>query len=127
MSIGMTYDQYWNDDPTLVKHFRKAAEIKADRKNQELWLQGMYIYEALCCVSPVMRAFAKKGTKPIPYPDTPYALNSAQRTKEKETRKKKVYDKGKARMSAFMERVNAKFALPKEIDAERGEPDVCNN
>ena len=46
----MTYDQYWNDDCQLVKFYRKAHKLKNEQKNQELWLQGMYIYEALCNV-----------------------------------------------------------------------------
>lgn len=122
----MTYDQFWNDDPMLVKYYRKAAEIEVDRKNQELWLQGMYIYDALCCASPVFRSFAKKGTKPAPYPAAPYALNAKQQEKEKEIKEKLAYEKGKARMSAFMERVNAKFAQPSNPDIEGGEPDVRN-
>jgi hypothetical protein len=73
LSIGMTYDQYWNEDCELPKYYRQAHELKTTRKNQELWLQGMYIYEALCDVSPVLHAFAKKGTKPQPYTERPYA------------------------------------------------------
>ena len=63
LSIGMTPDQYWDGDPALVKYYRKADELKWERKNQELWLQGMYFYEAICDASPVLHAFAKKGTK----------------------------------------------------------------
>lgn len=35
---------------------------------------GMYIYEAMCDVSPVLHAFARKGTKPIPYRTEPYPI-----------------------------------------------------
>ena len=74
MSIGMTYDEFWNRDVSLVGTYRKAAELRDRRRNQELWLQGMYIYEALCDVAPIFHAFAKKGTKPRPYPEHPYSL-----------------------------------------------------
>ena len=30
-------------------------------------MQGLYIYEALCDVAPILHAFAKPGTKPLPY------------------------------------------------------------
>lgn len=120
----MTYDQFWNDDPELTVYYRRSAEIKAERTNQELWLQGMYVYDALCCASPIFRSFAKKGTKPAPYPDAPYAMNAKQQEKEEEVRQKRIYDKGKARMSAFMERVNAKFAQPSNTDMDGGEPNV---
>lgn len=127
LAIGMTYDQFWNDDPGLVRAYRKAAEIKADRKNQELWLQGMYIYDALCCASPILRSFAKKGTKPVPYPTTPYALSDSQQKKEKASREKKTYEKGKARMLAYMQKVNASFEQTSKTATERGESNVGND
>ena len=34
------------------------------------------IYEALCDVSPVLNAFAKKGAKPHPFPEKPYSLKA---------------------------------------------------
>lgn len=86
LSLGMTPDEYWNQDCTLVKAYRKAEEIRRERTNTEAWLQGMYIYEALCNVSPVFHAFAKSGTKPVPYPNRPYALT------EKESQRRKQED-----------------------------------
>lgn len=38
----------------------------------DAWLQGMYVYDALLRASPLLHAFAKKGTKPKPYPTKPY-------------------------------------------------------
>ena len=32
-----------------------------------MWLQGMYIYDAISRLSPILRAFAKKGPKAQPY------------------------------------------------------------
>ena len=63
LSIGMTEEQYWDRDCTLVKSYRKAEELRKERVNQEMWLQGMYIYDAISRLSPILRAFAKKGTK----------------------------------------------------------------
>lgn len=123
----MSYDQYWNDDPALAIAYRRAAEIKAERKNQELWLQGMYIYDALCCASPILRSFSKKGTKPVPYPTEPYALSAAQQKKEKASREKRTYDKGKAKMMAYMEKMNARFAQSSQTTTERSESDVGDN
>lgn len=105
----MTYDQYWNGDPMLCKYYRKAHEIKQEEKNTELWLQGMYIYEALCDVSPVLHAFAKKGTKPESYSDKPYALTNKAREKAKEDKEKAAYDKRKLYMETIMAKHNSKF------------------
>ena len=59
----MTYDMYWNEDCMLVKYYKQSFRMQQDRKNEELWLQGYYFYEALCDVSPILQAFAKNGTK----------------------------------------------------------------
>lgn len=44
---------------------------------------GMYIYEALCDVSPILHAFAKNGAKPIEYRTEPYPLFGKDKPKEK--------------------------------------------
>lgn len=109
LAIGMTYDQYWNDDPMLVKYYRKADELRRERVNEEKWLQGMYIYEALCDVSPVLHAYAKKGTKPQPYSDKPYAITELQRKREEEEHARKIAEKGKRFMNAIMHSTNKRF------------------
>ena len=67
----MTYEQFWEQDCELVKYYRKAAQIKQGLRNQDAWLQGAYFYEALIDAAPVLRAFAKKGTKPALYRESP--------------------------------------------------------
>ena len=109
LSIGMTPEQYWDGDTALVKYYRKADEIKLERVNQELWLQGMYIYEAICDVSPILHSFAKKGTKPHPYTDKPYPLTDKQRKRDVVSKEKAIADKGKKFMEAFMKLNNSKF------------------
>ena len=52
-----------------------------ERINAEAHLMGLYVYEALCDVSPVLHAFAKKGTKPKPFRTEPYALNGEKEEK----------------------------------------------
>ena len=109
LSIGMTYEQYWDGDSTLVKYYRKAEELRNDRRNQELWLQGVYVYEAICDVAPVLHAFAKKGTKPTPYPTKPYPLTEKQSKKNEEEKQRKLAEKGKKFMEAMAESFNKKF------------------
>lgn len=109
LSIGMTEKQYWDGDPRLAAAYRKAERLRTERKNAELWLQGLYIYDAVCKASPLLHAFAKKGAKPLPYPSEPYALTEKQ-AKETETKQEKaVYDKGKKLMESFMIRNNKRF------------------
>lgn len=86
LSIGMNEEQYWDKDPLLVKYYREAEEIRKERINQELWLQGRYVYDAISNLSPILHAFAKKGTKAKPYLDEPYPITK--QTQEEETVKK---------------------------------------
>lgn len=109
LSIGMTEEQYWDKDCTLVVAFRKSDEIKMNRRNQEMWLQGAYFYDALYRISPVLHAFAKKGTKPVPYLSEAYAITERQAEARKEEKEKSVYDKGKKLMEGFMLSHNKKF------------------
>ena len=72
MVYGMSYDEYWFGEPYRATFYRKSYLLKRKIKDEELWTQGMYIYEALVDVSPILHAFCSKGTKPLPYPDKPY-------------------------------------------------------
>lgn len=75
MSYGMSYDEFWYGDMYRAKYYREYHKIKVKQKDEELWLQGMYVYEALCKVSPILHAFSKKGTQPLPYSSKPYMSN----------------------------------------------------
>ena len=109
LSIGMTPEQYWDGDPHLAKYYRQADELKRKRRNQEMWLQGMYIYEALCDVAPIFHAFAKRGTKPTPYPDHPYSLTNKEREDEEKQQEKRELDKARRYMDAQMAKLNKRF------------------
>ena len=116
LSIGMTYEQYWNEDCCLVKYYREAFKLQRDRDNERMWLQGMYIYEALCDVSPVLRAFAKKGTKPIEYSTQPYAITKEEIERRRIEKEKAKYEQMKARTNAFAIKFNALMAQRKEVE-----------
>lgn len=75
MSYGMSYDEYWHGEAYRTKYYREAYELQIKHKDEEFWMQGMYIYDALCRVSPILHAFSKSGTKPLPYPEKPYMNN----------------------------------------------------
>lgn len=106
----MTYDQFWNDDCLLVKAYREAEKLRNERRNEELWLQGMYVYEAVLCVSPVLRAFAKKGSRPLPYPTKPYAITKEAVKVQQDDKEKAAFDKGKRIMEQWMGISKDKFA-----------------
>ena len=109
LAIGMTEDQYWDKDCMLAVAYRKAEELRTNRRNQEMWLQGAYFYDALCRVSPILHACAKKGAKPVPYLSEAYALTEKQVELREKEHAKGVYDKGKKMMERFVVSHNKKF------------------
>ena len=86
MSYGMSFDEYWYGAPYLAKFYREAYKLKMRYDDVFMWKQGMYIYEALCDVSPILHAFSKKGAKPLPYRSRPMSeeLKEDRTEKEKE-------------------------------------------
>lgn len=116
LSIGMTYEQYWNEDCCLVKYYREAFKLQRERDNEQMWLQGMYIYEALCDVSPVLRAFAKKGTRPIEYSAKPYAITKEEVERRRVEKERAKYEQMKALTNAFAIKFNARMAQRKEVE-----------
>lgn len=76
MSIGMTYDQYWDGTPELTRFFRKAHEMKIKQKNEEAWLQGLYYYDALCS------ALSHFGENPKEYTNKPYSPETNKENEE---------------------------------------------
>ena len=111
LSIGMTYEQFWEQDCTLVAAYRKANKIKRDVDNQHLWLQGLYFYEALCCASPILTAFPKKGAKPTPYRSEPYPLEAKSSEGSKESKQELNDGKAKAFMEMYMLHNNKQFEV----------------
>lgn len=111
MSIGMTYDEFWNQDVRLVEAYRKAAELRDKRRNREMWLQGMYFYEALCDASPLFRFSMKKGTvKPEPYVKEPYPITEAE-VKAREEREARLREEQlKAEFALFTEQLRNKMS-----------------
>ena len=112
----MTFDQFWNDDCLLTKYYRKAYEIQKNRRNQELWLQGAYIYEVVSDLAPVLQAFAKRGTKATPYVKEPFALSDKEARERRERDEKKKFVKMQEKMLAFMKANNTKLKQEVEQD-----------
>ncbi len=103
MSIGMTYDEFWNQDVTMVRAFRKSYELKRRQQNEMLWMQGLYVRDAL--LSTVGNMFAKKGSTPIEYPDEPYPVTAAQVAEKEAAERRKMEERMKADLMALAARM----------------------
>lgn len=108
LAYGMTEEQFWDRDSTLVIAYRKKHDIEREEANQMLWLQGLYFYDALVSVAPVMRAFSG-AKRPNPYIENPLPLTVKDLRKEEEAKETKKKDETKAKLLAWQERVNKKM------------------
>lgn len=105
----MTEKQYWEEDCELVKYYKKAEELRRERINEEAWLQGMYFYDALSRISPILHTFAKKGTKAQPYVKEPYLINKEKIKVAKIKQEKSNSEKGIRYMQSYMVKNNQRF------------------
>ena len=105
----MTDKQYWDEDCTLVKYYRKAAELRTERFNREAWLQGMYIYDALVRVAPALHPFAKNGTKPEPYVQEAYPIGKKAAAEAKIKKEKETEQHGLRYMQSLMAQNNKNY------------------
>ena len=105
----MTYDQFWVDDPALVRAYRKADSIRKRRMNEELWLNGIYTAEALA--STVGNMFSKGNKHQYPSEPKPITMDEIEERKERE-RKLKM-EKIKAAFTAKALAVNANMGVEK--------------
>lgn len=65
----MSPDEFWEQTPLLAKAYRKKHWLDIEKRNQELWMQGLYNYRAF--ETALANAFAKKGAKQIKYLEKP--------------------------------------------------------
>lgn len=87
MSIGMTYDEFWYGEPERARYYRDSHILKCKSRNQELWLQGMYLIHSITV------ALDPKGK--AKYPEKPFDIfpkTEAEKKAEAERERRKVID-----------------------------------
>ena len=124
MSIGMTYDEFWNQDVALVRVYRKADELKRRRQNDALWMQGLYIRDAL--LSTVGNMFAGKNATPIEYPKEPYPITADQAAAREEAEHRRMEERMKADFMAVAARM-IEQKMPKEAHPDKKGGEINGN
>lgn len=119
MAIGMTYEQYWYDDPLLVRAFYKAHIMKRQMAEYDAWLQGAYMKAAI--ESSICNAFIKKGTSPNKYPEPPEIkpVDDDDSDKYDEVKREEQEDQEALRAKIYMDqmmRVGANWGKKKQND-----------
>jgi hypothetical protein len=113
LHMGMTYEEFWCGPPSLVRAYRKAYDMRRHQRNEELWLQGRYIFEALRC-APLLVGFPEKGYKPpsdAGYPEMPYPLS------EREAREREI-ERENENTKRFIAQLEAESKRNKEAKKE---------
>ena len=88
LSIGMTYNEYWYEPYDKINLYVRAEQMRQRKKNNELWLQGLYVHIAIGDLVPVLNPFSKDH-KARPYLDKPIAITQ----EEQEEQDKAKYDR----------------------------------
>ena len=122
MSIGMTYEDYWDGDNCKTKYYRKMDVLNKERRNYDLWLQGAYFYEALLDASPVFNPMSTKKN-PFPYRDTPIPITENESEKVEIHEKEKRMQNGKDAMRILMTEINKRFEENKRKEGEMNNGD----
>ena len=100
----------------MVKYYRRAYKLRLEQTNRELWLQGMYVYEAIADLAPILRtSFSKTPPRALDYPHEPYALGKEEIEMRKKKEEESKFAKNQSKVTAWASRVNAHFAKSKEV------------
>ena len=85
LSLGMTYEEFWEGDISLPKFYREAEKLRVKRAceddNFQCWLQGLYVYEAVSCA--IGNALRKENTPQIKYLDKPLEIFKDEKQKSR--------------------------------------------
>lgn len=121
MSIGVPYEEFWYGDYTKLKYYVRLHNLNVERQNEQLWLQGMYFYEALSVA--LSKSFNKHSN--AKYPDKPHRLTPLT-DEEKELEKKKQIEEFRAALDEMGRRFEAKHKRERELALKKQQQDGEN-
>lgn len=101
MASGMTYEEFWNGDPTLAYWYRRKREAEDRRENERAWLYGRYEFVAVSTA--LTNGFRKEGRPAIDYPEKPFETKAIT-DREKDLRQKKALDDSIKQLEAMSAR-----------------------
>ena len=108
----MSLREYWEGDSSLTRYYRKAYQIKQDEFNNNAWLQGVYIYDAISTALHNALRDPKKS-RAREYAKQPYDFRRKEKTEQEKAQEVAVeQEKAAAWMQAFVRRNNHKTPEP---------------
>ena len=96
MSYGMSYKDFWYGPVYMTRFYRDANKLRIRQQDENNWMIGMYVYEAIIDCSQILHAFSQKGTKPLPYAEKPFLLDKLREKTEAEKEQERENERLKA-------------------------------
>ena len=97
----MSFAEYWEGDSKLAQYYRKAYRIKQDEINDNAWLQGMYVYDAVStALHNALRGMGKSKPPAKDYAKQPYEIYKKNKTEQE---KAKEVEREQEKAAAWME------------------------
>ena len=119
MSIGMTYEEYWFGPSELTRYAREAYRLRRKQIDEEQWMQGRYIYDAIGALAPILRTnLSNKEVSAGPYVDKPYLEKLEEEKKDAETKETEEAVTHQTNMLAFMQDFASKWNHKRKEDAK---------
>ena len=97
MLYGMTWDEFWYGSIDRLQAYWQKHQFEVEQKNQEMWLEGLYIRLA------VASCLDKKNK----YPEKPHRITPMTET-EKEVENRRKVERMREQLNAFKSRWDAK-------------------
>lgn len=101
MVYGMTWEQYWYGDPWMVREFRDAYLMKRRIDNENAWINGLYITNAVSVA--IENTFGGKHERYIEKPIDLFEKTEAEKAAEVREERRKLIE-GLTRLKAMAER-----------------------
>ena len=101
LMYGMTWDEFWNESIERLPVYWQMYQFNRERRNEELWMQGIYIQAAVATVLDHKHR--------VKYPEKPHRL-TAMTEAEKEAENKKKVDRFREQLLEIKRRSDARNA-----------------
>lgn len=111
MMLGVPEKEFWDGDYTRLKYYVRKHNYEVEERNMNMWLQGLYNYEAFSVV--MAKAFGKGSGRNINYPDKPHRLTPLS-PEEQEAENKRQVEEFRRQLDLAGRRFNEKKKREKE-------------
>lgn len=106
LAIGMSSAEYWEGDCSLTRYYRKAYKIKQEEINNNAWLQGLYVYDAISTA--LHNALRGKSQRAREYAKQPFNFENKEKSEFEKAKEVEIeQQKAQAWMENFV-RINQK-------------------